>query len=262
MRRHCLIALCLTLLVAAPVAHAATLGSRKLRLGSHGSDVTQLQRALRALRYNISTDGDFGPITDRKVRDFERKHHLKVDGVVGSSEARMILDAAAEARASQGTGGSTPTPPPTDTPPPPATGSHVFPVAGPFDFGGAGSRFGAPRGDHVHQGQDIAAAQGTPVVSVADGTVYWRAYQASAAGNYVVISSTDGYDYVYMHLRDAALVTVGENVTAGEPIGYVGQTGDAQGPHLHLEVWTGGHWQAGGHPIDPLPLLESWLAGR
>lgn len=250
MRRFSLIALFLALLVAAPVADAATLGSRQLRLGSHGTDVKQLQKALRALRYNITPDGDFGPITDRKVRDYERKHHLKVDGIVGSSEARMILSSAAAAQSSN---------PPPSTNPPPASGAHVFPVEGPFNFGGAGSRFGAPRGDHTHQGQDVAAAEGTPLVSVSNGYVYWRAYQSGGAGNYVVIAGSDGYDYVYMHLRDAALVHTGDSVTAGEPIGYVGQTGDAQGPHLHFEVWAGGHWQAGGHPIDPLPLLQSWL---
>jgi murein DD-endopeptidase MepM/ murein hydrolase activator NlpD len=250
MRRSCLIALCLALLLAAPVAHAATLGSRQLRLGSHGSDVTQLQKALRALRYNISVDGDFGPITDRKVRDYERKHHLTVDGIVGSSEAKMILASAAAARSAGG-------PPPPTNPPP--SGSHVFPVRGSFSFGGAGARFGAPRGNHTHQGQDILAAEGTPVDSVSDGYVYWRAYQSGGAGNYVVIAGSDGYDYVYMHFRDAAIVHTGDRVTAGELIGYVGHTGDAEGPHLHFEVWAGGHWQAGGHPIDPLPLLQSWL---
>jgi len=164
-------------------------------------------------------------------------------------------------------GGSNPPPsdppppdPPPQPPPPPPASVHVFPVEGPFSFGGPGARFGAPRGNHTHQGQDVLAAENTPVVSVSAGTVYWRSYQAGGAGNYVVIRGSDGYDYVYMHFHETALAAPGDHVKAGQLIGHVGHTGDAQGPHLHFEVWDG-HWQGGGHPIDPLPFLQSWLAG-
>jgi murein DD-endopeptidase MepM/ murein hydrolase activator NlpD len=267
MRRFRFIAPVLALLLAAaPAAHAAELGSRLLRVGSHGSDVRQLQRALRTLGYKLTADGDYGPITARMVKRYERKHHMKVDGIVGSREARRILRDAAAVGAPEdppATGGQSPTPPPEDPPPPteppPAIGAHVFPVVGSFDFGGSGARFGAPRATHTHQGQDVIAAEGTPVVSVSAGTVHWRAYQASGAGNYVVIRGSDGFDYVYMHFRSTALVAPGDGVTAGQPIGYVGNTGSSEGSHLHFEIWAGGLWQDGGHPIDPLPLLKSWL---
>jgi murein DD-endopeptidase MepM/ murein hydrolase activator NlpD len=265
MRRHLAIPISIlaVLLLAVPAAGAAELGSRQLRVGSRGPDVAQLQTALRQLGYGIAVDGDFGPKTGRSVRRYERRSHMKVDGIVGAREARDILRRAAEASSGgtpAGDGGQTPPPPAGDPPPPPpVTDGHVFPVVGPFDFGGDGSRFGAPRGNHTHQGQDVAAAEGTPVVSVSSGTVYWRAYQAGGAGNYVVIRGDDGYDYAYMHFREGALVDRGEPVKAGQPIGHVGQTGDAAGPHLHFEVWDG-HWQDGGHPIDPLPFLRSWAA--
>ncbi|MEA2388706.1 MAG: hypothetical protein QOG41_1479 [Thermoleophilaceae bacterium] len=262
MQRYLAIPLALAvLLLAAPGSDAAELGSRQLRVGSHGADVLELQQAMRQLGYGIAADGDYGPKTARSIRRYERRRHMKVDGVVGSREARMIVRDAAKSA----TGGTAPVPPPGDDPspppPPPAGGDHVFPVLGPFSFGGDGSRFGAPRGDHTHQGQDVTAAEGQTVVSVSSGTVYWRAYQASAAGNYVVIRGSDGFDYAYMHFREGALVDRGEHVDAGEPIGHVGSTGDAAGPHLHFEVWDG-HWQDGGHPIDPLPMLQSWTAGR
>jgi murein DD-endopeptidase MepM/ murein hydrolase activator NlpD len=255
------------LLLAAPAAGAAELGSRLLRIGSRGDDVVQLQSALRKLGYGLATDGDYGPRTARTVRRYERRHHLKVDGIVGAREARQILRRAKAAAGddSSSTGGQPPTPPPADPPPPadgpPASGDHVFPVAGEYSFGGDGSRFGAPRGDHTHGGQDVTAADGTPVVSVSSGVVHWRAYQASGAGNYVVIRGDDGFDYVYMHFREAAVVTKGEPVAAGQLIGHVGNTGESSGPHLHFEIWDG-HWYDGGHPIDPLPFLQAWLARR
>src|SRR4051794_5573716 len=266
MRRRFVIPFSLTLALAAaaPSAGAAELGSRQLSEGSHGPDVRQLQEALHTLGFGLHADGDYGSKTVRTVRRYERRENMKVDGIVGSREARKTLRQAAAAE--RGSSGGSVVPPPGSDPdpqdppptPPPTTGTHAFPVVGPFGFGGDGSRFGAPRGTHTHQGQDVAAAEETPVVSVSAGTVYWRAYQAGGAGNYVVIRSGDGYDYAYMHFREGSTVQPGEHVTAGELIGHVGSTGDAEGPHLHFEVWDG-PWQSGGHPIDPLPLLKSWL---
>jgi murein DD-endopeptidase MepM/ murein hydrolase activator NlpD len=261
MRRRFAIPFSLVLVLAAtaPPAGAAELGSRLLREGSHGPDVRQLQVALHQLGFGLHPDGDYGPKTVRTVRRYERREHMKVDGTVGSREARKILRQAA---AQGGSTGGTPVPPPPTgqdpgDPPPPATGSHAFPVIGSYGFGGAGARFGAPRGTHTHQGQDVVAAEGTPVVSVSAGIVYWRAYQAGGGGNYVVIHGDDGYWYAYMHFREGSVVRPGDRVKAGELIGHVGSTGDASGPHLHFEVWDG-PWQAGGHPIDPLPLLQTW----
>jgi murein DD-endopeptidase MepM/ murein hydrolase activator NlpD len=142
------------------------------------------------------------------------------------------------------------------------TGNGVFPVQGPYDFGGKDSRFGAPRSGHIHQGQDVAAAEGTPLVAPKAGTIHWRAYQSGGAGYYLVLDA-DGEDfmYVFMHLRQGSLlVSKGDHVAAGQQIAQVGNTGSSQGAHLHFEVWEGA-WYAGGHPIDPLPVLQSWAAG-
>jgi murein DD-endopeptidase MepM/ murein hydrolase activator NlpD len=142
-------------------------------------------------------------------------------------------------------------------------GHGVFPVRGPYSFGGPGARFGAKRDGHTHQGQDVVAAEGTPLVSPVAGTVYWRAVQASGAGHYLVIRGTDGVDYVFMHLvAGSELVDKGDPVTAGQQIGQVGNTGDSEGPHLHFEIWPGGWYAKGSQPIDPLPTLQAWAAGR
>jgi murein DD-endopeptidase MepM/ murein hydrolase activator NlpD len=141
------------------------------------------------------------------------------------------------------------------------SGQHAFPLAGAFDWGGRDARFGAKRKGHRHQGQDLAAALGTPVVAPHAGVVEAVDFQAKAAGNYVVIDSDgEDYDFVFMHLRDGSVdVVVGDHVRLGQPIGTVGSTGRSTGPHLHFEVWVGG-WYVGGHPIDPLPLLKSWAS--
>jgi murein DD-endopeptidase MepM/ murein hydrolase activator NlpD len=136
----------------------------------------------------------------------------------------------------------------------------VFPVRGPFSFGGPDSLFGAPRTGHVHQGQDVSAAEGTPLVSPRAGTVHWVAYQAAGAGHYVVIGGDDGRDYVFMHLQEGStLVAKGQAVAAGQPIAAVGNTGESEGPHLHFEIWPDGWWSsAASQPIDPLPQLQAW----
>jgi murein DD-endopeptidase MepM/ murein hydrolase activator NlpD len=138
------------------------------------------------------------------------------------------------------------------------TSDHVFPVAGPHGYGGEAARFGAGRSGHAHQGQDIPAACGTPVVAAHGGLVRFRAFHARA-GNYVVIAGErTGADSVYMHLREPALARRGEHVAAGQRIGAVGDTGRASGCHLHFELWTAPGWYEGGRPIDPLSYLRAW----
>lgn len=156
-----------------------------------------------------------------------------------------------------------PAPPATPPAPPPAppTGG-LFPVQGPYSLGGAGSRFGAGRSGRSHQGQDISAAEGTPIVSPRAGVVHWRAYQAVGAGHYLVIRADDGRDLVFMHLREGSLtVAKGAAVAAGQRIAEVGSSGASEGPHLHFEIWPTGWWEAGSAPIDPLPQLQAWAAG-
>jgi murein DD-endopeptidase MepM/ murein hydrolase activator NlpD len=138
-------------------------------------------------------------------------------------------------------------------------GHHRFPLAGPFSWGGADGRFGAPRRGHRHQGQDLAAAEGTKIVAPAGGLVEAVRYQAAGAGHYVVLDGAgEDRDYVFMHMRTGSIVVrEGQRVRTGQLLGEVGNTGRSFGAHLHFEVWVGG-WYAGGHPIDPLPLLRRW----
>jgi murein DD-endopeptidase MepM/ murein hydrolase activator NlpD len=136
--------------------------------------------------------------------------------------------------------------------------AFAFPVLGPHDFGDAGARFGAARSGHTHEGQDVMADCGTPLVAARGGTVQHSGYQ-SAAGNYLVIDGRGtGLDFMYAHLAEPPALQTGERVRTGQPIGIVGQTGDATACHLHFEMWTTPGWYQGGSPIDPLQFLTRW----
>jgi murein DD-endopeptidase MepM/ murein hydrolase activator NlpD len=132
-------------------------------------------------------------------------------------------------------------------------GDGVFPIAGRHSYGTETNHFGGGRG---HQGEDVFAKCGTPLVAVYDATVQHKAFQ-SRAGNYVVLQTADGASYAYMHLQSPSSLRKGDVVTAGEPVGKVGDTGRASGCHLHFEQWTAPGWYEGGSPVDPLPLLKS-----
>jgi murein DD-endopeptidase MepM/ murein hydrolase activator NlpD len=135
---------------------------------------------------------------------------------------------------------------------------YAFPIAGPHEFAMGAGRFGAPRSGHTHEGQDTMAACGTPLVAARGGTVQYAGYQY-AAGNYIVIDGKGtGFDFMYAHLAEPSPLKTGEAVRTGQPIGIVGDTGDATGCHLHFEIWTAPGWYEGGSPIDPLPYLEKW----
>ena len=140
--------------------------------------------------------------------------------------------------------------------PPPADGG-VFPVAGWHLYGDG---IGAKRKGHTHEGQDIVAAQGVPVVAPLAGTISYVDLQAHGAGYYVVEHAVDGRDFFFAHCQKGSIVVApGGAVTAGQQLCLVGHSGDASGPHLHFEIWVGG-WRVdkGSHFIDPLPDLRAW----
>jgi murein DD-endopeptidase MepM/ murein hydrolase activator NlpD len=99
-----------------------------------------------------------------------------------------------------------------------------------------------------HKGVDYAAPSGTPIHTVADGTIEYAGWQ-NGYGNVIIIKHFGNYSTVYAHQSAfAAGVHTGEKVTQGELIGYVGQTGWATGPHLHYE------FRIDDKPVDPLSV--------
>jgi hypothetical protein len=137
---------------------------------------------------------------------------------------------------------------------------YAFPILGSHEYGMSAGRFGAGRSGHTHQGQDVMAACGTPLVAARGGQVQYSGYQG-AAGNYIVIDGRGtGNDFMYAHLAEPSPLHTGETVRTGQPIGVVGETGDAQGCHLHFEMWGAPGWYEGGSPFDPLGYLQKWDA--
>ena len=129
-------------------------------------------------------------------------------------------------------------------------GSWVCPVQGPMSFT---DTFGAPRGGgRTHKGNDLFAPTGTPLVAVTNGSVFFQG--DPLGGNAAYVNGNDGNTYYYAHLDD--YVGGARSVTAGELIGHVGNTGDAQGgpSHLHFEIRPGG---PNGQAIDPYPTLAA-----
>ena len=115
----------------------------------------------------------------------------------------------------------------------------------------------APRGTgRRHEGQDIFAARGTPILSATNGFIF-KIGENSLGGQTVSVIGSGGRDYYYAHLDSYAKgIEVGDFVTTRTVLGYVGTTGNAQGtpPHLHFGVYT-----AIG-AINPLPLLTDRTA--
>ncbi len=137
---------------------------------------------------------------------------------------------------------------------------YTFPILGDHEFGMTAGRFGAGRSGHTHQGQDVMATCGTPLVAARGGLVQYSGYEG-AAGNYVVIDGKGtGYDFMYAHLAEPSPLQTGDTVRTGQPIGLVGDTGDASGCHLHFEMWTAPGWYEGGSPVDPLLFRQRWDA--
>jgi len=131
---------------------------------------------------------------------------------------------------------------------PPSDASWLMPVSGrltsPF-----GMRVHPVLGyERMHNGIDLAAAQGTPIYATRAGKVTTCSYQAGGAGNYVSINHLDGFSSIYMHMTHY-VVSPGQSVAQGQLIGYVGSTGISTGPHLHFGISYAGTY------VNPLAYV-------
>lgn len=196
------------------------LGTRSLRTGMRGWDVASLQFRLALHGFPSGTfDGEFGPRTEAAVRRFQDWAGVAQDGESGPATTIALA-----------------------APPPASPVSLSPPLYVPYT-----DVFG-PRGARMHTGVDFPAPSGTPVLAARGGTITVTRWLAGY-GNTVAIKHKLGASTLYAHLS-AILVKPGDRVAAGQPLGRVGATGSATGPHLHFEL------RVRGAPIDPLPAFR------
>jgi murein DD-endopeptidase MepM/ murein hydrolase activator NlpD len=160
--------------------------------------------------------------------------------------------------------GAPPARPPAGTPPL-GRADRVFPVYGGSSFA---DTFGALRGDvsgDWHHGVDVFVPHGTPVLACADGTVFSVGWNA-VGGWRLWLRDAHGNDFYYAHLAGYSPFAVdGEEVHAGDVLGFVGDSGDAEGTpyHLHFEVHPAGLLALGyDGAVDPSGYLRSWRRVR
>jgi murein DD-endopeptidase MepM/ murein hydrolase activator NlpD len=124
------------------------------------------------------------------------------------------------------------------------SGSYVFPV------GGGPSVISVSHWHHDYPAADIAAPEGSPLFAFSDGTVLYAWTWDERCGTGFTMKTTDGQTWTYCHLSylDPA-VTQGAELKAGDPVGLVGQTGHATGPHLHLQL----------QPASSYPQDQPWF---
>jgi len=145
--------------------------------------------------------------------------------------------------------------------PPLGKGGYVFPVYGVSSYG---DTYGGLRGDvsgRWHHGDDIFAALGTPILAIAHGTVFSVGWN-DIGGWRLWLRDDNGNEFYYAHLSAYTPIAVdGAIVSAGDVLGFVGNTGDAEGTpyHLHFEVHPVGLLGLGyDGAVDPTPYLDAW----
>jgi murein DD-endopeptidase MepM/ murein hydrolase activator NlpD len=142
-----------------------------------------------------------------------------------------------------------------------SAGGYVFPVYGPVSFGDS---FGAPRPGvrgGWHHGEDLFAPLGAPLLAVADGTLHTIGFNR-LGGYRLWLRDGLGNEFYYAHLSAySPLAVEGRSVEAGDVIGFVGDTGDADGgsPHLHFEIHPAAMVGLGyDGVVAPYPILLAW----
>jgi murein DD-endopeptidase MepM/ murein hydrolase activator NlpD len=140
-------------------------------------------------------------------------------------------------------------------------GGYVFPVAGTAAFGDTFGAFRADVDGQWHHGEDLVAPLGTPLLAVSDGTLFsvgwndiggWRLWLRDGGGNEFYYAHLDAY---------SPLAVAGRRVKAGDVLGFVGDSGDADGglAHLHFEIHPAEHLYLGYHgAVAPYPFLVAW----
>jgi peptidoglycan hydrolase-like protein with peptidoglycan-binding domain len=195
-------------------------GRRPMHQGMAGWDVAALQFLLAWHGFPSGTiDGFFGPRTDLALRRYQGWRGLGRDGVAGPATLRALR-----------------------SPPPRSPLRFSRPLGARI-----GDRFG-PRGNRFHTGIDFTASYGTTVRAARSGRVSYAGWSVGGYGYLVIVRHAYGVRTFSAHLS-RVYVRVGRRVRTGTPLGAVGASGHATGPHLHFEV------RVHGAAVNPLRAL-------
>jgi murein DD-endopeptidase MepM/ murein hydrolase activator NlpD len=191
----------------------------------------------------------------KRVATLQEEARKREEEARRAEAARKAAVAAAAAAKKNTTGTTTRKTTTTTESRPPVVADFVFPVDGPNSFS---NTFGAPRsGGRTHQGCDIMTARNTPLLAVVNGVITSTVpYNTGLGGITIHLRGGNGTVYYYAHLSSIKSgVRAGVRVSAGEVIGYAGNTGNASGGavHLHFEIRPNG-----GAAINPYPTLVKY----
>jgi murein DD-endopeptidase MepM/ murein hydrolase activator NlpD len=217
----------------APAAFAFTPETLPV-IGAKGEPVVALQNALilAGIQVRGGADGLFGNGTKMAISTFQKSKNIAASGAVDSDTAielgllpRPVLEVTLA----------------------------VFPVQPACYF--IDTWHEARGATRKHEGVDIIANRGTPLLAVNDGIITrtYDAAKSALSGNALRLTMADGTYFFYAHLDSFAPgIAIGTPVTAGQVIGFVGSTGNTNTPHLHFEVHP-----KGGAPINPFPIVKA-----
>lgn len=183
--------------------------------------------------------GDNAALLQDLIAQAEAERLKQEQAAAAAAAAQQAAQQQAAQNSGNSGGGSSYVPPVIDNV---VSGNGQF--TNPCPAGYVSSTFGYRDFDSsFHKGLDLAAPEGTPTYAAADGVVLIAGWSDSA-GNWIVIDHGNGFVGKYMH-HSGLLVSAGQTVTKGQPIGLVGNTGNSFGAHLHFQL------ELNGAPVDP-----------
>ncbi len=200
------------------------------QLAEERAEADEILVELASNQKELEASGAMYEQLEAEVRQQITETQAAYEAALADEEAQRQIEAARQEAAS----GSI------STPSSPSSSGFIYPLgASGFVTDAYGYRYHPIDGDYkFHPAVDFAVPQGTPIYATKSGTVTAATYN-EYNGYYVAINHNDGYTSLYAHMTNF-VVSVGQTVSQGEVIGYVGSTGYSTGPHMHFEITYGG----------------------
>ena len=209
----------------------ALLAEREATLQTQREEADTLLQELKVQTDNLTAEYEANEAAEAEARQAVMDMQAKYEAALSAEQAARLAEQNKNNVAGSGSSNTTNVTP--------STSGFVKPLGSYTVTCAYGWRIHPIWGDRrFHSGVDLAASQGSPIYAIAAGTVTTATY-GNANGYYVAISHGNGYGSLYAHMTNY-VVSVGDYVSQGQVIGYVGSTGWSTGPHLHFEIHVNG----------------------